>query len=79
MEVLVKHRRYGEVVVEATGRTEAIVRAAVIWDKPFTEVLPGAKVGLRREDLERLREQGRQDGGTAGTGERIPTALRASE
>lgn len=79
MEVLVKHHRYGEVVVEATGRTEAVIRAAIVWDKPFTEVIAGAKIGLHRADLERLREQGRQNGGTAGTGERIPTALRASK
>lgn len=55
IDVQVTHFRHGSVIVRACGRTEAICRAAVVWGCSFTEIMEGARVALRQEDLARLR------------------------
>ena len=70
VDVLVRSYPRGEQIVQVderdilggAWRTLAMMAAAAAWGCSFTAVAANAKIGLRRQDLERLKEQaGRRD------------------
>lgn len=44
IEVVVRHRRFPDVTVMASSRTEAKVRAAIEWGCGFLEIAEGAEL-----------------------------------
>lgn len=62
---LAVHPELGQIIVEAYCSLEAKIAAAIAWDVPYERIAEGCKVGVDKEALRRLRDDGERDASEA--------------
>lgn len=61
IEVMVRHPRHPDVVVQAASQTEAKVRAAIEWGCGFLEIVEGARLYVRKAAKARGAQMNNED------------------